>query len=404
MAVAFRNASSAAAQAASVTVNKPTGVVTDDIMVLFTATTANAAFTTPTGWTVLTSSVIVQDGAATLMTVAAYYRFAGASEPTTFTVTNASSGGISAAISAWSGVSKTNPIDASARAATANNTTSIATPTVTTTKAGSGVVIAAVTAVNLASAPAVTYPTGTTKDSEALGTTALANNSGSGVGQENALIATAGTTTTSRTLTTASNAGWSAWTVALQQANATYNQAGAAAATFTAARGSQQISKLRAAAVTFAVVLARSLLANRSLAAPVTFATTATRAGTLRRSLTTAVTPTAVVSRSVSAARAFTASMTTGVARSVTVSAMRTAAMTPATAFTRSISAARSFAAPATLSTVFNRGTQVPRAYVASVAFTVKGRVDIAMSVLNRMTGGGGTTIIKKITTYVFDD
>ena len=97
----------------TITINKPAGVVEGDFLVAqvsIGATTA-ASITAPTGWT----SVAASNGNGNAIGTAVFRKFAGASEPTSYTfggigLTAAASGGISA----YTGVDPTSPVAASA--------------------------------------------------------------------------------------------------------------------------------------------------------------------------------------------------------------------------------------------------------------------------------------------------
>lgn len=137
--IALRGTSSAISSSASVTVNRPTGVVSGDILIAniggycdgCTQTSASSS-----GWTVIAGTNI-ERGRATLL-----YKIAGASEPANyaFAVTTGSTR-TAAAIVAFSGVNTTTPFDVTPPTAwtTATNTTINNLPSITTVNAGAAV-------------------------------------------------------------------------------------------------------------------------------------------------------------------------------------------------------------------------------------------------------------------------
>jgi hypothetical protein len=125
---------------ASVTVNRPTGVVAGDIMFANVANFINATQTSAscTGWTVIAGTDMSR-GRATLL-----YKIAGASEPAsyTFTVTTGSSAA-TGAIVAFSGVNTASPFDVTAPTSwTTNATQTISSITgLTTANANAAIVL-----------------------------------------------------------------------------------------------------------------------------------------------------------------------------------------------------------------------------------------------------------------------
>jgi hypothetical protein len=133
-------ATSATSTSATVTINKPAGVVSGDIMIANIGNYINAtqASATCTGWTLI-AGTDVDRGRATLL-----YKIAGASEPATYTfsVTNSSTAATGAII-AFSGVNTANPFDVTA--ANSWNTATLASlsniPSITTVTNNSAVVM-----------------------------------------------------------------------------------------------------------------------------------------------------------------------------------------------------------------------------------------------------------------------
>lgn len=112
MSIAFRNAQSAqvsqgSGTALSLSINAPTGVALNDVMLAIVAVTWTASFssiTAPSGWTILGT---VQNDGATLIT-AAYWKLATGSEPAAYAWTAnysaSSASDFGGAVAAWSGV------------------------------------------------------------------------------------------------------------------------------------------------------------------------------------------------------------------------------------------------------------------------------------------------------------
>lgn len=118
------------------TINKPAGTVTGDVMLASVSVTpSTVTITPPVGWTQIVGSPVIQNN-VTSSRLATFYRIAGVGEPASFTwtLTGAHSGAAGGILS-FSGVDNATPIDAQANAATASNTTHQA-PTVTTTQNG----------------------------------------------------------------------------------------------------------------------------------------------------------------------------------------------------------------------------------------------------------------------------
>lgn len=116
--------------ASSITMNIPTNVQQGDVEVSQIVVRGSATtITPPTGWT-----LIRRDNTASAMAVGLYYKIAGSSEPASYTFNFNSTQQAVAGVTAYSGVSTTNPVDASS--GQYNDTVSAMTaPSVTTTKA-----------------------------------------------------------------------------------------------------------------------------------------------------------------------------------------------------------------------------------------------------------------------------
>ncbi|MFM7310452.1 MAG: hypothetical protein ACKOZY_07570, partial [Flavobacteriales bacterium] len=133
-------ATSAISTTATVTINKPTGVVAGDMMIanignFFNGTNTSA---TSSGWTLI-AGTDVDRGRATLL-----YKIAGASEPASYTFdVTAFSSAATGAIVAFSGVDNTTPFDVAANSAwyTATSTSLSNIPSVSTVTDNSAVVM-----------------------------------------------------------------------------------------------------------------------------------------------------------------------------------------------------------------------------------------------------------------------
>ncbi|MGC2519930.1 MAG: DUF6701 domain-containing protein [Burkholderiales bacterium] len=118
----------------TITVNKPAGTVSGDVMLASVAVVTNTStVATPAGWTLVQSMNQTGTNPSRLYT---FYKVAGGSEPATYAWTfTGSNVGAVAAISSYTGVDTTAPIDASAGQLTPSSTTHTAL-SVTTTVAG----------------------------------------------------------------------------------------------------------------------------------------------------------------------------------------------------------------------------------------------------------------------------
>ena len=134
--VTFRSSNSTGQTNGSpITVNKPAGTVSGDVMLASVAVVPNTAAvnTPPAGWTLLLSTNQTSTNTSRLYT---YYKVAGAAEPASYSWTlSGGNTGVVAAVSSYYGVDTTAPIDASAAQATAKLLTHTA-PSVTTTVTG----------------------------------------------------------------------------------------------------------------------------------------------------------------------------------------------------------------------------------------------------------------------------
>ena len=132
--ITFRAASSSATAtggATSLTINKPTGVVDNDVMVAALEVSYDTAITAPAGWTLVRNDYQNDGAGVNEFRLAIYYKTAsseGASYTWTFGVSQRASGGIVA----YLGVNTLTPVDVEAVQANASSV-SVTAPSITTT-------------------------------------------------------------------------------------------------------------------------------------------------------------------------------------------------------------------------------------------------------------------------------
>ncbi|HYE95062.1 MAG TPA: hypothetical protein VD962_02535, partial [Rubricoccaceae bacterium] len=124
--IAFRGTASAWTNNTSITISKPTGVVQGDFLMAVIRTRIGAGWNVPSGWTQL---MIHTSGGTQVV----FYKFAGSSEPTSYTFTATGPHRMAGGIVAYSGVHSATPIDVYNGAT--GNSTSMAAPSLTTTSA-----------------------------------------------------------------------------------------------------------------------------------------------------------------------------------------------------------------------------------------------------------------------------
>jgi hypothetical protein len=108
--VALRGAEAASnSGTSSVTVPKPVQVAADDVLVASVDVRGNPTTTPPAGWT-----LVRFDAVSTTMRKSTYVKVAGAAEPSSYTFGFSKSQGASAIVSAYSGVSASDPVVAAA--------------------------------------------------------------------------------------------------------------------------------------------------------------------------------------------------------------------------------------------------------------------------------------------------
>src|ERR687891_1850085 len=128
-AVTYRDAQTATtAGATSLVINVPAGVQANDLLVAHIARTGNAAISTPSGWTVAGGTTN-----GNFIRQETYYRVASGSEPASYTWTWTGSQPAAGGMSAYYGVKGSSPLDVVGTADTANNTTTVTAPSLTTT-------------------------------------------------------------------------------------------------------------------------------------------------------------------------------------------------------------------------------------------------------------------------------
>lgn len=194
-AIAFRAVASVSnTSSASIIISKPTGTVTDDVMVaILYSNDPSTVSSAPAGWTLLSS--LASTGAWTC-TGYIYYKVATASEGATYTWGLSGAVRNSGAISSYSGVSTVNPINAN-RSQINDTTVNVPVASITTTAANTMLVFAAV--VDQAFAVTYTQPSGMTKD--------LDTNSAGPMIMAHAEVAAGATGTETATLSSASGGG-----------------------------------------------------------------------------------------------------------------------------------------------------------------------------------------------------
>jgi hypothetical protein len=133
--IQLRSSSSAAnGNATTLQIAAPPGVQSGDVLVAEVAVRMAPTITPPSGWILIRTDVT-----GTPQTQAAYYKIAGASEPTSYTWTFSSSEAAAGGILAYTGVSTSNPIDAQGGQVNAKSTL-LTAPSITTTSDGDALV------------------------------------------------------------------------------------------------------------------------------------------------------------------------------------------------------------------------------------------------------------------------
>ena len=126
---AFRAASSAATTGATLTVTKPSGTATNDVLVASIAVTpSSVAITPPSGWTLVRR---VDNAGPTSNSLAVYYKAAVAGEPASYAWGVSGAAFAVGGVQAFTGIDTANPVLVENGQATASSTTH-ATPSITT--------------------------------------------------------------------------------------------------------------------------------------------------------------------------------------------------------------------------------------------------------------------------------
>jgi hypothetical protein len=129
--ISFRGSSGKDVRGTTLSINRPTGVVANDVLLaaIYWDNSRAPTISVPGAWTALR-----QDGSTANEEVALYYHVVTASEPSVYTWTASRSIGFTGIISAYTGVSTTNPIDVSG--GLTGTTANAVAPSVTTTAGG----------------------------------------------------------------------------------------------------------------------------------------------------------------------------------------------------------------------------------------------------------------------------
>ena len=131
---AFRAAASATTTGATLTITKPSGTATNDVLVASIAVTpSTATITPPSGWTLVRR---VNNAGPTSNSLAVYYKVAGASEPASYAWGISASSFTVGGIQGFSGIDTASPIDTEAGQSTPSSLTHTA-PGITTIAANS---------------------------------------------------------------------------------------------------------------------------------------------------------------------------------------------------------------------------------------------------------------------------
>ena len=151
----------------SLTLNKPSGVKTGDVLIAQIAVSNTPSITTQSGWNLI-QSTIGSSATSSTVKMESYYKVAGSSEPTTYQWTFNSSQAATGGISAFIGVNNSNPIDASSGRANGSTATVTFSQVTTTTASDMLVALIGVSGNNLTE----TQPSGFTKIYDVNNTTA----------------------------------------------------------------------------------------------------------------------------------------------------------------------------------------------------------------------------------------
>jgi hypothetical protein len=140
-AIAFRSGASTDlnGQAASITINRPTGTAKGDVLIAVIAVRPQSVtITAPSGWTLVNRQ---NNASGSANALAVYSRVAGSAEPASYTWSFSANTGNAGGILAFSGVDNATPIDVNAGTTITATTTSFTAPGVTTTVTNTMLVI-----------------------------------------------------------------------------------------------------------------------------------------------------------------------------------------------------------------------------------------------------------------------
>jgi fibronectin type 3 domain-containing protein len=191
--IAFRASSTATNQVTtSLTIPRPAGVQTGDLLLSAVTIAGNQGITAPSGWTLIRT-----DGKSSSITQAVYSHVAAASDPSSFTWTLSKAVGASGVIAAYSGVASAQPVEASGGNASGNSK-SIVAPSVTVTTPGDLIVGVFGTAAStvVAAPPGMLQHGQVTRSGSGALTTAICDFVKATSGATGKLTATAGTAAT----------------------------------------------------------------------------------------------------------------------------------------------------------------------------------------------------------------
>jgi hypothetical protein len=126
------SSSNASAAARALTLARPVGTATGDVMVASLVSGDGSGYTAPEGW-----AVVRDDAVPGRLRQTIFVKAAGPAEPDSYTWTVNGRGRIAGGLTAYAGVDPTDPVDAHAGAARTDMATWIAAPSITTTAPGS---------------------------------------------------------------------------------------------------------------------------------------------------------------------------------------------------------------------------------------------------------------------------
>jgi hypothetical protein len=129
--IVFRSASKGGSKSATLSIARPAGITSGDVLVASIAARGSAPISAPAGWVVVENRV----SGTTLRTVA-FLKVAGASEPTGYTFTLSAGNGAAGVIASYAGVNTSSPL-AAANGSPNAASSAIAAPSISTTSPNS---------------------------------------------------------------------------------------------------------------------------------------------------------------------------------------------------------------------------------------------------------------------------